>query len=625
MMTTTVSERADGQSDVTIDPITLSTVWHSFQTTCREMRYLVERTAQSFLMAQLKDVSVGIWRADGATVAMPEGLLNQFLGTGFAINSIKEKFGDDLHPGDVILTNDPYHGGHNVHLPDWGFMRPIFWGDELLFFTLVRGHQMDTGGSFPGGYFPNGYDIHAEGLCIPPLKVYEKGVEKSELFELIWNNVRFREAVRLDNYSMIAATRLAEERVHGLLERYGPDAVLGCIEQMITRTERAVRSEIAAIPDGTYSGESATDDDGTVLDEPVWVRVDITIKGDELVIDFSRSDAQRKGYINSIFAATYGTAVGAAILLFDPALADFHNEGSLRPMTVVAPEGNITNAVYPATVGAGPVNVGTQIMEAVIEALAKAKPERAMAAWAKHRGDYTFASDPRTGKPYVRTTFDYDGSAGAVWGHDGPTGPTAMGTLASVIRGNVEEAEIRYPWRLLNLEVVPDFMGAGRWRGGGGVDWRAVNEGTDGRMATGSSDGDEMLGKGVLGGHPTPECRTYLERDGELIRVKPHRMQELRRGDVLIKLSSGGAGVGDPAEREPEKVAEDVRDGIVSVEAARLIYRVALDPQTLEVDQAQTAELRATPTNGETRVVVDEDALAVRLAPGGTRRDVNGG
>jgi N-methylhydantoinase B len=428
--------------------------------------------------------------------------------------------------------------------------------------------------------------------------------------------VRFRDAVRLDNYSMIATTKLAEDRVHGLLRRYGRETVLGCIEEMITRTEKAVRAEIAAIPDGTYTGESATDDDGTTLDEPVWVRVDVTVDGDEIVLDFSRSDAQRTGYVNSVYAATYGTAVGATILLFDPALADFHNEGSLRPMKVIAPAGNVTNAEYPATVGAGPVNVGTQIMEAVVEALAKAKPERAMAAWAKHRGDYTFAADPRSGKPYVRTTFDYDGSAGAVWGHDGPTGPTAMGTLASVIRGNVEEAEIRYPWRILKLEVVPDFMGAGRWRGGGGVDWRALNEGTDGRMATGSSDGDEMLGKGVLGGKPVPECRTFLERKGELIRIKPHRMHEFKRGDVLIKLSSGGAGVGDPTDREPEKVAVDVRNGIVSFEAARTIYRVAVDPTAFVVDEDETRRLRSAPANGDVRVVIDESTLDVNLEPG---------
>jgi len=293
-----------------IDPLTLSTVWHSFQTLVREMRDMVSRTAQSYLMSQLRDLSVGIWLADGSTVAMPQGLLCQFIGTKHAINAVKEYFGEDLHPGDVILTNDPYHGG-NTHLPDWGFIRPIFYKGELLFFTLVRGHQQDTGGAFPGGYFPNSYDIHAEGLRIPPTKVFEKDLERKDIMRLIWTNVRWPEAVRVDNYAMVATTRFAEKRMHEVLDRYGKDTVMACIQEMLDRTERAVRAEIAAIPDGTYSGEAATDDDGTVLDEQVWVRVDITVKGDSLTADFSRSDAQRKGFVNCPFAASYAIAVGS--------------------------------------------------------------------------------------------------------------------------------------------------------------------------------------------------------------------------------------------------------------------------------------------------------------------------
>lgn len=596
-----------------LDPITLSTVWHSFQSVCREMRHLIERTAQSYLMGQLKDVSVGVWTADGSTVAMPEGLLDQFLGTKFAIEAIHEKFGDDLHEGDIILTNDPFNGGHNVHLPDWGFLRPIFFENELLFFTLVRGHQLDTGGSFPGGYFPNGFDIHAEGLMIPPTKVVSRGEERTDVLELIWNNVRFPESIRIDNYSMIAATKLAENRTHELLRRYGRDTVMDSIDEMFTRTEKAVRAEIASIPDGTYTGESATDDDGTTLDEPVWIRVDVNVKGDTLEIDFSRSDAQRRGFVNSTYAPSYGRAVGSCILTFDPELADFHNEGSMRPITVIAPKGSVTNAEYPATVGGSPVNIGTQMIEAVTQAMSKAIPDRAMAAWGRHRGDYTSAFDPRTGQQYVRTTFDYDGSAGAVTGFDGPTGPTAMGTLASVIRGNVEEAEIRFPWRILKLEAVTDFMGNGRWRGGGGVDWRALNEGSDGRMATGSSDGDEMVPHGVLGGHPSPKSRTFLQRGDELIRVKPHRMQPIQPGDVLIKLSSGGAGVGDPLERDVEAVVRDVRNEMVSLRAAREIYGVAIDPDTLEVDIDETTKLRASGRVPPV-AVINEDALTVELA-----------
>ena len=599
----------------TIDPITLSTVWYGFQSLCREMRGMVTRTAQSYLIATLKDLSVGVWLADGSTVAVPVGLAGQFLGTHLAIASIREKFKDDLHPGDVILTNDAYHGGHTSHLPDWGFIRPIFHEGELLFFTLVRGHQMDTGGSFPGGYFANAYDIIAEGLCIPPLKVIKRGVDDSDLWALIFNNVRWPVETRIDCNSMIATTKFAEKRIGELLRRYGKDTVLGAIRQMMDRTERAVRAEIASIPDGTYTGESSTDDDGTILDEPVTVRVDVTIKSDEITLDFSRSYAQRPGFVNSIYAGTYARAVASTIIFMDPALANFHNQGSLRPITVIAPPGSVTNCNYPATVGASPVNVGGQVMEAVIEALSNARPDRSIACWGKHRGDYTFAVDPRSGERYVRTTFDYDGSAGAVWGHDGMTGPTQINGLGSVQRGSVEEAEIRFPWRMLKLEAQADFSGAGRWRGGGGIDWRAVNEGSGGRMATGSSDGDVTQGKGAQGGHRVPRSRTIILRGDRKIRVKPHRMAEIKEGDVVVKLSAGGAGVGDPWMRPIENVVTDVQREMVTVEGARLIYGVVLDPVALNVDEAATRQLRSAPPARRYEAVINEETLAIEIKP----------
>jgi N-methylhydantoinase B len=596
-----------------IDPITIATVWHSFQTLAREMRSMIARTSQSFLMSQLKDVSVGLWLADGSTVAMPQGVLTQFMGTKYLIQAVREQFGDDLHPGDVILTNDPYKG-MNVHLPDWGFIRPIFFEGELLFFTLVRGHQMDTGGSFPGGYFPNSFDIHGEGISIPPTKVFENDKERSDVMRLIWNNVRWPETVRMDNYAMVATTRFAETRVHAVLRRYGKDTVMECIREMLDRTERAVRAEIASIPDGTYYGEAATDDDGTVLDEPVWVRVEVIIKGDSITLDFSRSDAQRRGFVNCPFAASYALAVGAMMLLFDPELADHHNEGSLRPITVITPPGSVVHPLYPATVGAAPVNVGNQVATAILAALSRARPNRAMAAWGKRRGDYLSAVDPRNGQPYVRTTFDYDGSAGAVTGHDGPTGPVSIGSIGTVMRGNAEEMEIRFPWRLLKWEVATDLMGAGRWRGGGGVEWRSINEGSDGRMATGSSDGDVTRADGVQGGQPPHLSRTFLLREGATIRVKPHRIVDIRKGDVVVKISSGGGGVGLPTDRPAELVALDVKNEMVSVEGARKIYGVAVDPVSFAVDGAETKRLRSLPQS-QWDVTINEENLSIEIVP----------
>ena len=576
-----------------IDPTTVATIWHSMQTICKEMRHMVKRTAQNYLIGQLQDMSVGIWGADGTTIAVPVGLPVQFLGTTFAVQDLVKMFGGNINPGDVFLTNDPYHGGHNCHLPDWGYIRPIFYKGELLFFTLCRGHQMDTGGSFPGGYFPNGYDIHAEGLIIPPIKVIERGKERKDLVNLILNNVRFSDGVRVDLHAMIGATTMCERRVLALLDTYGKQTVFASVQEMIKRTEIAVRDEIRKIPDGVYTGAAATDDDGTVLDEPVWVRARITVKGDEMTIDLSESDAQRKGFINSVYAATYGNAIAAAILYFDPAIADYHNQGTMEPIKVVAPLGSVVNCKYPATVGASPVNVGIQVMEAVLEALAKALPGRAVAAWGKHRGDYVFAMDPRTGEPYVRTSFDYDGSGGAVAGYDGYQAVSTLTALGAAHRDNVEEMEVRVPWRALRWEFVPDFSGAGKWRGGPGLHWEAFNEGSDGQMATGSSDGDVVQGFGALGGEPTPVSRTYLRRNGEDIRVKPHRLVPVKTGDVLVKHSSGGGGIGNPAERDPELVREDVENEFVSLENAKEIYRVVIETDTLKVDHQATKTLRA--------------------------------
>ena len=576
-----------------VNPITLATIWHGMQTYCKEMRYVMDRTAQNYLMGQLHDISVGIWDASGRTVAVPVGLPVQFLGSAFAVRDLLKKFGDDFAPGDVILTNDPYHGGNNCHLPDWGFFRPVFYKDKLMFFTLARAHQEDTGGSYPGGYFPNGYDIHAEGICIPPVKVIKAGVENKELLEVIWNNVRWPEGVRQDNYSMIASTKKCEQRLIALLDKYGPETVMACIDEMIDRAERAVRSEIRKIPDGVYYGEAATDDDGTELDVPVWVRCEVTVKGDEMTLDFSKSDAQRKGFINSVYAATYGNAIAAAILAFDPNIADYHNEGSMKPVRIIAPEGLVVNCQYPCTVGASPVNVGNQVMEAVIMALSQAKPERAVGAWAKHRGHYVFGIDPRTKERFVQTSFDYDGSGGAVAGYDGYQGLSSLTALGAVTRGNVEEMEIRIPWRVLHLEFETDLMGAGKWRGVGGVHWEAINEGLDAGIATGSSDGDETFGPGALGGQPCPPCRTYILRGQEKIRLKPHRLVDVQSKDTIVKLSSGGAGVGKPEERDPEMVRKDVRNGLVSIQAAREIYKVAIHPETFQIDPEQTRALRA--------------------------------
>ncbi len=582
-----------------VDPLTLSTVWHSMQRICREMRRVIERTSQSYLISQLKDISVGIWDGEGNTVAIPVGLPVQFVGAKFSVRYIMNEYGENIHPGDVFLANDPYHG-YSCHPPDWGFFRPIFQGDRPVFWILARAHVEDTGAAYPGAYFSDPYDIHSEGLLIPGVKVIEKGQEQRDIMRLIFNNVRLAEGVRNDSYAMIAATKMAEDRLLDLIGKYGIETVNNCVAMMQDRTERAVRACIGEIPDGTYYGESSTDDDGVDLDIPVTVRCDISVKGDRMVIDFSKSDEQRKGFVNCSYSSTYSCSVAASILFLDPALAEYHNEGTMHPIEVIAPEGLVVNARYPAPMGGAPVSMGGNILEAVMMAMSEALPARAAAGWGRRYGQYIYGIDPRTGGLYVFPGYHAEGGSGAVYGFDGYQGSASIGTLGEIARPNTEDYEIKFPWKVISREFRKDSSGSGRWRGGPGFHWEVVNLGDEAGMHTGAGQGETTFSHGCLGGRPTLPNNCFIVRaNGEKTRAKVHRLHKVYAGDHIVKDTSGGGGVGLPEERHPQAVWEDVYvNELVTIDAAREVYKVVIDPVTREIDWDRTKALRVAAAGG---------------------------
>jgi N-methylhydantoinase B len=578
-----------------VDPLTLSTVWHSMQRICREMRRVIDRTSQSYLISQLHDISVGIWDGSGNTIAIPIGLPMQFIGAKYSVRYIIDEYKDGIYPGDVFLSNDPYNG-YSSHPPDWGFFRPVFCESRIVFWTLARAHVEDTGAAFPGAYFSDPYDVHSEGLLIPGVKVIERGQEQRDIMRLIFNNVRLRDGVRNDSFALMAALKLAEDRLLDLIAKYGIDVVQTCMTVMQARTEKAVRASISAIPDGTYYGESATDDDGVELDVPVTVRCEIVVSGDRMKIDFSNSDGQRKGFVNCSYPSTYSVALAAAILFLDPALADYHNEGTMRTIDVIAPEGSVLNAKYPAPTGGAPVSMGGNIQEAVMMALSAAVPERAAAGWGRRYGQYIYGIDQRSKGLYVFPGYHAEGGAGAVFGYDGYQGTGSIGTLGEIARPNTEDYEIRYPWFIAWREFRKDACGAGRWRGAAGFHWEAVNLGGDAGMHTGAGMGETTFAHGCLGGRPTlPNHCEIVDAATSAARVaKVHRLHKLHHGDRIIKDTSGGGGVGRPQERDPQAVWDDVYiDEQVTIEAAREVYKVVIDPLTRRIDHEQTRILRA--------------------------------
>ncbi|HLA80507.1 MAG TPA: hydantoinase B/oxoprolinase family protein, partial [Thermoleophilia bacterium] len=469
----------------------------------------------------------------------------------------------------------------------------IFFEDELVFFSCMGTHVPDNGGARPGTYFL-AYDSIAEGLNIPPIKLVQQGTMREDLLELILANNRLPDMMRRETYSLIGSTAVADRRLTELLHKYGKGTVLNSLEEMFNRTEKAVRAEIARWPDGTYSAEARTDDDGARLGDPVTIRCSLHIQGDEATFDFSESDEQREGYINGHYSLVLSDVLCASFLFLDPGLAAYHNEGSIRPFHVICRKGTVTDARPGALTAGAPSIVGAMVIEAVLSTLSQALPERAVTPYGRPLHLMFIGRDPRTGEVYTDVSFCPAGGAGAVHGYDGYQCCCELGALGVVSKTDAEEEMVRFPWRVRRYEFLTDSAGAGKWRGAPGIWWEGVNEGDDCASTMGPCDGWHTQGGGQQGGHPTPFNHARVLRGSEHIEIThPHVIQNLKANDVFIAKSGGGAGVGRPEERDPEAVRLDVKNELVSLRAARETYKVVLDPDTLEIDSGATKALRS--------------------------------
>ena len=574
-----------------IDPITLATTWHALQRICREMRQHIERTANNVLACTLHDLAYGIWNANGEAIAIPEGFPCRLVSSSYQIKAVQKHFEGRIYPGDVFLTNDPFEAGA-VHLPDWVFVRPIFYEDEIVFWTAMGTHVPDNGGALPGAYYL-AFDSIAEGLHIPPVKVMQRGELQEDVLNIILANNRLPDMMRREIRSLIGSTTLAEQRTVDLLKRYGKETVKACMDEMINRTEKTVREKIAQWPDGTYYAEAQTDDDGAQMGVPITVRCTLTIKGDEATIDFSASDEQVKGYANMGYSTTQSMALATAFMFLGPELAAYHNEGSLRPFNIVAKEGTVVNCRPGALVAAAPSLCGAKVIECVMSTLSQALPHNALASYPGPFELMFIGPDTRTGQLYVYISFCPDGGAGATYGYDGYQCFACGGTLGVVAKTDAEEEMVRFPWRVTRYEFTADSHGAGKWRGAPGIHWEAVNEAIDCTSNLGPCDGWHTQGQGQLGGYPTPLNKSYIIRGEDHIEIKePHIPMQLKAGDIFVAKTGGGAGIGYPEERDPEAVRMDVKNGLVSIEMARDVYKVSLDPETLEIYESATQKMR---------------------------------
>jgi len=573
-----------------MDPITVATVWHYIQRVCKEMRYTAERTATNVLVVTLHDLAYGIWDAEGRAIAIPEGFPPRLISSTYPIHRAKEKFGLVMKPGDIYLTNLPTEGA--IHLPDWVFIKPIFYQDELVFFTCMGTHVADNGGALPGSHYL-AFDSVAEGLHIPMVKVAENDRLREDVVEFILANNRLPDMMKREMACLMGSTTVAEQRMVQLLDKYGKDTVMRCVNEMIKRTERAVRSKIAQWPEGTWTAEAQTDDDGLTLGRPVTVRCELTIKDGEVFFDFSDSDDQVAGMINCHYPPILSNVLCTTFLFLGSELAAYHNEGSMRPIHVQTRKGTVVDCHPGALVASATAITGALAIETVLDVLSQALPGQAVAPYARLIGPIIVGKEQDSDLPYVWSSFCAAAGGGAVTGYDGYQCTCDMGTLGVVGKTDAEEEMARFPWHIDRYEFRTDSHGPGRWRGAPGIVWEAVNEADEANFGLGSSSGFSTQAKGQHGGGDAPLNQAFVRSGKETVEItEPHRATRVKAGDHVLTLTGGGAGVGRPEERDLEAVRVDVVNELVSVGMAREVYKVVIDPTTLEIDRAGTDKLR---------------------------------
>ncbi len=576
-----------------VDPIVLSVFTGALDSTIREMTITMRRAAMSPVLAIGNDFSNCIADGQARMIAQGEDQPVHLGAVIYAIKNVASYFGADLAPGDVIYHNDPRTGGS--HLQDMTLYKPVFFKDELLFWTVNRSHMNETGGPVAGGYNPLAEEIWAEGVRISPLKLYERGKPRKDVIDLLMTNFRISRQMRGDLGAQLAACTVAERRLLALLEKYGKEAIKRCQTLLLDRAERLMRAEISHMPDGEYYGRAMVEDNGRGSGD-LEIRCVVRIRGEEMHIRLDSPPAVNS-YINS-YAANSISAVYVGILHFiNPNLP--HNEGLYRPIHVDLGEpGTLVNATEPAACGLCTNTPMENIADAVRNALAQALPEQAGGAWAHACVNSIFGLDPRHGEPYAfYAHLSGWGGGGAYWGKDGEPCLGSIGAAAAAMTGDIEVIEHAVPIQIERYELDPNSGCPGRWRGGLGCVFEFTVPDHE-ALLTQFGDGMTYSPPSVLGADSAYNAeRVYRKHilrgpDGRPERVDLNCVRTILTGERVLIYEPGGGGVGSPLERDPGTVADDVRNGFVSLERARAEYGVVVEPATFKVDEAATAKLR---------------------------------
>jgi N-methylhydantoinase B len=551
-----------------IDPILTSVYARTFRSITDEMSTSMQRATRSPILCEAKDYVTGLYDAKGCMLEQTENLPILAFSLAPVCKYIRNYFADDIHPGDVIFHNDVFSMGNQNN--DVAVYKPIFFENELVAWTAVKGHQADIGGAVAGGYNPNAVEVWQEALRIPPVKVYDRGKLRKDVWDLIFANIRF-DIVQHDMKAEIGACHVGERRMLALLEKYGRASFEAHKQALFEATRRMMESEIAAIPNGAYHGEGRVYYDGRHEGTVFTIRVDITVEDKRIKFDYSRTDAQTNGFVNGTFTSSASATILTLLQMINPDIP--HNEGLIAPVEIVIPQGTILNAAYPKATTFGnhlcPPNA-----EAIQRALAPVMPDRVTAGWNNLLCSLTTGLDPQKNERYVDIGFmGLKGGSGALRGTDGYDHIGMIDASGGVLDQDYEMFEQQTPHRLIRHELVCDSAGTGQWRGGLGVETMFEIGSQDTQVVT-FGDGDFEPAFGLFGGGPGtlnfirltyPDGTTITPRNKDLITGVP-------RGTIYHQQAGGGGGYGDPKKRDRAKLAEEVRDGLISAQAARTVY-----------------------------------------------------
>ena len=542
------------------DPITLAVVEHRLETIAQEMTEAMLRTAMSQILNSSRDFSTAILDGDCQLVAQGEGIPVHISALPVAGAAVRDYFAEDIHDGDLFILNDPYFGGS--HLPDITIIRPVFHEGRLLFYGVNRAHHSDVGGGTHGGYNPGANEIFQEGIRIPPLKLYDRGVPRDDLLQMLSANVRQPENFLGDLNAQIGSVMLAAQRIESLLGDYGPDQLMTVVAEILAATERQVRQFISGWPDGVYRGESLVDDDG-FDSKLVPIRAKVTIAGDSMTIDLSESSPQVEGFINSAYANTRSLAHAAIMYLAPIDVA--RNEGSMRPVQIVAPRGLVVNANPPAPVCMSTNHCAEEVVEAVFKALAPAIPGAVSAGFSRRLRYAITGFDPRTGRKFIWHFFLARGGGGASQGVDGWSNVGEINVAGGIRSPSIEVTEERFPFFVERHELRPDSGGLGAWRGGLGAVCDLVYEGEGPALLNTAGDGVVVAPFGLFGATDgLPHHYTIVANGTERVLRSKEVGVVVHPGDHIVCLSSGGGGYGEPEARDKDAATWDLKNGYVT-------------------------------------------------------------